>query len=487
MSDELAALDATETARWVREGRISPRELVDEAIERIEKLNGVLNAVITPLFEAAREAAAGELPDGPFRGVPFLLKDLDTLSAGHPFHAGMAFLKQADYRAAHSSYLADKFREAGLVVVGKTNTPELGLQVTTEPEAYGPTRNPWNPEHSAGGSSGGSAAAVAAGMVPAAHASDGGGSIRVPASECGLVGLKPSRGRVSLGPESGHYWDGLVISHVVSRSVRDTAGLLDAVAGEMPGDPYTAQPPLRAFTKELSADPGRLRIGLMTRAPAGAPACAPECAGAVEATGRLLESLGHEVSVAHPVAMDEHMQLIAGFSAVVGCWTAKALDHWAEAVGRPIREQDVESGTWLIAERGREISASQYLAAIDLLHAWSRRMAAWWADGFDLLVTPTIATPPPRIGELRETGGDGVSAEEKIFGLISFTPQFNITGQPAISLPLAWSESGLPIGLQFVAAQAREDLLLRVASQLERAQPWSERHPLHWAGSPDAT
>ncbi len=281
MSDELAALDATEAARWVREGRVSPRELVDGAIARIEKLNGPLNAVITPLFEAARSAADAALPDGPFRGVPFLLKDLDTLSAGEPFHAGMAFLKQADYRPGHSSYLTEKFRNAGLVTVGKTNTPELGLQVTTEPDAYGPSRNPWNTEYSTGGSSGGSAAAVAAGMVPAAHASDGGGSIRVPASECGLVGLKPSRGRVSLGPEYGDYWDGLVISHVVSRSVRDTAGLLDAVAGEMPGDPYTARPPLRAYVDELTREPGRLRIGLMTRSPAGAPDCDAECVGAV--------------------------------------------------------------------------------------------------------------------------------------------------------------------------------------------------------------
>jgi amidase len=483
MSDELAALDATEAARWVREGRVSPRELVDGAIARIEKLNGPLNAVITPLFEAARSAADAALPDGPFRGVPFLLKDLDTLSAGEPFHAGMAFLKQADYRPGHSSYLTEKFRNAGLVTVGKTNTPELGLQVTTEPDAYGPSRNPWNTEYSTGGSSGGSAAAVAAGMVPAAHASDGGGSIRVPASECGLVGLKPSRGRVSLGPEYGDYWDGLVISHVVSRSVRDTAGLLDAVAGEMPGDPYTARPPLRAYVDELTREPGRLRIGLMTRSPAGAPDCDAECVGAVEATGRLLESLGHDVSIAHPDALDEHIRLVAGFSVVVGCWTAKALDYWGEEIGRPILAEDVEPGTWSIAQRGRELSANRYLANADWLHAWSRRMAAWWAGGFDLLVTPTLATPPPRIGELHGISDDGRSAEEKIFGLISFTPQFNITGQPAISLPLAWSENGLPIGLQFIAASAREDVLLRIAAQLEQAQPWAHRRPAHWSGA----
>jgi amidase len=483
MSDELAALDATEAARWVREERVTPRELVDDAIARIEKHNGPLNAVITPLFEAARRAADGPLPDGPFRGVPFLLKDLDTLSAGEPFHAGMAFLKQADYRPAHSSYLTEKFRNAGLITVGKTNTPELGLQVTTEPEAYGASRNPWNTDYSTGGSSGGSAAAVAAGLVPAAHASDGGGSIRVPASECGLVGLKPSRGRVSLGPEYGEYWDGLVISHVVSRSVRDTAGLLDAIAGEMPGDPYTARPPLRPYVDELAREPGRLRIGLMTRSPEGAPDCDPACVRAVEATGLLLESLGHDVSIEHPDALDDHIRLVTGFSIVVASSTAKALDHWGDEVGRPVLAEDVEPGTWSIAQRGRDISADQYLKNADWLHAWARRVAAWWAGGFDLLVTPTIATPPPRIGELRGTSNDGRSTEDKIFGLITFTPQFNITGQPALSLPLAWSDDGLPIGLQFIAASAREDLLIRIAAQLEQARPWAGRHPTHWAAT----
>jgi amidase len=485
MPDELAALDATEAARWVREGRVTPRELVDGAIARIEKHNGPLNAVITPLFEAARSAADAPLPDGPFRGVPFLLKDLDALSAGEPFHAGMKFLKQADYRPAHSSYLTEKFRDAGLISVGKTNTPELGLQVTTEPDAYGASRNPWNSDYSTGGSSGGSAAAVAAGLVPAAHASDGGGSIRVPASECGLVGLKPSRGRVSLGPEYGEYWDGLVISHVVSRSVRDTAGLLDAVAGEMPGDPYTARPPLRPYVDELTREPGRLRIGLMTRSPAGAPNCDPECVRAVEATGLLLESLGHDVSIAHPEALDDHIRLVAGFSIVVASSTAKALNYWGDEIGRPVLADDVEPGTWSIAQHGHELSADQYLANVDWLHSWARRVVEWWTGGFDLLVTPTIATPPPRIGELRGASDDGRSAEDKIFGLISFTPQFNITGQPAISLPLAWSQDELPIGLQFVAAPAREDLLIRIAAQIEQARPWADRRPTHWAGARD--
>jgi amidase len=483
MSDELATLDATAAAELVRAGKISPLELVDEAIARIEKTDGRLNAVITPLFEKARDAAASALPDGPFRGVPFLLKDLDVFSEGDPFHGGMRFLKQAGYVPGHSSYLVEKFRRAGLVTLGKTNTPELGLHVTTEPEAYGPSRNPWNPAHSTGGSSGGSAAAVASGMVPAAHASDGGGSIRVPASECGLVGLKPSRGRISLGPEYGEYWQGLVTSHVVCRSVRDTAGLLDASAGPMPGDPYNAPPPLRPYVEEVEADPGRLRIGLMPKSPLGAPPCDGECTAAVEEAGKLLESLGHHVSLAHPDALDEHGLLVAGFSAIVACWTAKGLARWGEVIGRPVREGDVEAGTWELARPGEDISAVEYLTAVERLHAWSRRMARWWAEDFDLLVTPTIAAPPPRIGELGPGPDDDVTATEKIFGLIAFTPQFNVTGQPAVSLPLAWSSECLPMGVQFVAATAREDLLIRVASQLERARPWSHRRPPIWASS----
>jgi amidase len=389
----------------------------------------------------------------------------------------MKLLKRAGYVPDHSSYLVEKFRAAGLVVLGKTNTPELGLDITTEPAAYGPSRNPWNPEHSTGGSSGGSAAAVASGMVPAAHASDGGGSIRIPASECGVVGLKPSRGRISLGPEYGEYWHGLVVSHVVSRSVRDSAGLLDAVAGAMPGDPYTAPPPARPYAEEIGADPGQLRIGLMPEAPEAMSPCHAECSAAVEGTGRLLESLGHRVDVAHPDALDEHGALVGGFSTLVCCWTAKSLDHWGEVVGRPVAEDDVEPPTWRLAQVGRAVPGTQYLEAVERLQAWSRRVARWWQEGFDVLVTPTIAAPPPRIGELAAAAEGAADGMSEALALIPFTTQFNVTGQPAVSLPLAWSGAGLPIGVQLVAAYAGEDLLIRLASQLERAQPWSDRRP----------
>ncbi len=467
-------LDASAQADLVRRGEVKPIELVEAAIRRIQDRNPRLNAVITPLYEKARQQAAGDLPGGPFRGVPFLLKDLDTYSAGDPFHAGMRFLRDHRYIATHDSYLTAKLRAAGFVFLGKTNTPELGLNITTEPLAYGPSRNPWNPEHSTGGSSGGSAAAVAAGMVPAAHASDGGGSIRIPASECGLVGLKPSRGRVSLGPEHGEYWHGLVISHAVTRSVRDSAAILDAISGPMPGDPYTAPPPARPYAEEVGRAPGRLRVGVLTST--REIESHPECATAVRNAARLLESLGHRVEESYPEPLDHAAETGQNFTVLVTAWVAAALDYWGAAIGKPVPEESVEPGTWSFAELGRACPAPIYLQAIDWMNGYTRRMAQWWENGFDLLLTPTITAPPPRIGELagsRENPGN----VEKLLALIAFTPPFNITGQPAISLPLHWSADGLPIGVQVVAAYGREDLLLRVAAQLEEASPWATRRP----------
>jgi amidase len=471
MSDELATLDATAQADLVRRDTITPLELVDAAIRRIEALNPQLNAVITPLFDKAREQAKAAVPDGTFRGVPFLLKDLDIMSAGDPLHCGMRFLRRLNWVEKQDSYLTQKFRAAGLICLGKTNTPELGLAVTTEPQAYGPSRNPWNLEHSTGGSSGGSAAAVAAGLVPIAHASDGGGSIRIPASECGLVGLKPSRGRISLGPEHGEYWHGLVISHVVSRSVRDTAAALDAVAGAMPGDPYVAPPPARPFLAEVGAPAGSLRVGLLDRR------LHPDCAAAVSTAGRLLEALGHKVEASCPAPFDEHTEMVRHFSTLVASWVALSLAAWSRRTGEPISAGGVEASTWALAELGREVTATSYLDAVEWLHAYTRRMAAWWSGGFDLLVTPTIGAPPPRLGELLPTPDNPMAGTEKALALIPFTPPFNVTGQPAISLPLHWNADGLPIGVQLVAAYGREDLLLRVAAQLEQAQPWAGRRP----------
>jgi amidase len=477
MPNELARLDATAQADLVRRGEATALELVDAAIARIEKINPQLNALIIPLFEKARACAAAELPNGPFRGVPFLLKDLDCFSAGDPFHGGTRFLRDARYVPDRDSYLVEKFRAAGFVVLGRTNTPEFGLNVTTEPETYGPSRNPWNPARSTGGSSGGSAAAVASGMVPAAHASDGGGSIRIPASECGLVGLKPSRGRVSLGPEHGEYWHGLVISHAVTRSVRDCAGILDAIAGAMPGDPYIAPPPPRPFAAEVGKAPGRLRIGFVTGVPSGATQLHPDCLAATQDAAQLLTSLGHIVEEAHPAALAEVEVTSQHFMTLVTSWVAAGLDAWSAQLGRPIGADGVEPATWLFAELGRAVSAAQYLRTIDALHGYSRRMASWWASGFDLLLTPTLGEPPPRLGELVPPRDNPLDGLARGLGLVPFTTPFNITGQPAMSVPLYWNGDGLPIGVQLIAAYGRDDLLLRVASQLEQARPWAHRWP----------
>jgi amidase len=477
MPDALAWHDATALADLVRRREASPRELVDAAIARIERLNPRLNAVITPRFDRARaEAASGDIPDGPFRGVPFLLKDLGCHSAGDPYHAGMRLLRDLRWVEPSDTYLAAKFRAAGFVFLGKTNTPELGPLPTTEPEAYGPTRNPWDPDRSPGGSSGGSAAAVAAGMVPVAHANDGGGSIRIPASACGLVGLKPSRGRTSLGPDAGEVWAGMAVEHVVTRSVRDTAAVLDAVAGYMPGDPYVAPPPARPYGDEVGASPGRLRVGLLARVPAGAGLeVHPECQRAVDDTGRLLASLGHVVEEAHPPALDDPQALDAALT-VVTAWTARDLAYWSARTGRTIGPGDVEPLIWAVADVGRTPTAVDYIRAVEYLQGHTRRLAAWWAEGFDLLLTPTLFEPPPPLGHftVREEPLRGFALAG---AFVAFTLPFNMSGQPAVSLPLHWSPEGLPIGVQLIAAYGREDALLRVAAQLEMARPWRDRLP----------
>jgi amidase len=477
MTDQFATLDATAQAELVRRGDVQPSELVEAAIERAERLNPELNAVITPLYEKARaQAASAELPDGPFRGVPLLLKDLLLQTRGDPHHAGTRFLKELGWVSDRDTYLAAKLRAAGFVFLGKTNVPELGPLPTTEPEAYGPTRNPWNLDHSPGGSSGGSAAAVAAGIVPAAHANDGGGSIRVPASECGLVGLKPTRGRTSLGPDIGDYWAGAVIEHVVTRSLRDTAAILDAVAGPMPGDPYWASPPERPFLEEVGAPPGQLRIGLATKALHPEVSTHADCVAAAAACAKLLESLGHRVEEAHPLAFED-----PDFFASVGRISVAGVAHdcanWEEKIGRPLREGDVEPYTWTLREVGRHLTATQYLEAVEAVQTASRRAAAWWDEGWDLLLTPTLCEPPPRLGGFKPTSDDPFAPAARALAICTFTMPLNFTGQPAISLPLHWNEAGLPIGVQLAAAYGREDLLIRVAAQLEQARPWKDRWP----------
>ena len=470
-------IDATEQARMVRDGEVSPVELVDDAIGRLEQLNPQLNAVIHPLLDEAREAAAGTLPDGPFRGVPFLVKDLSCYMEGVAVHEGMRALRDAGYRADHDMWLTRRFRAAGFVILGRTNTPELGILPTTEPVAYGPTHNPWDLGHSPGGSSGGSAAAVAAGIVAAAHANDGGGSIRIPASHCGLVGLKPSRGRVSLAPDFGEVLGGLVIELAVTHSVRDAAAILDAVHGPAPGDPYAAPTPVRRYSEEVGADPGRLRVGMTTTPPGGQFNAHPDCAAAAQAAARLLEQLGHNVQESHPHELDDPEQ-IASF---LVRWTAGVdwnLKYWSAAIGREIGRDDVEPCTWALAEQGRTHSAGDLLRAFERAQASTRRIASWWADeGFDLLLTPTCAEPPPRLGEFEAPADNPAAPIIRAIPFGTFTAGFNTTGQPAISLPLHHTDGGLPVGVQLVAAYGREDLLLRVAAQIEQARPWADRRP----------
>lgn len=469
-------LDATGQAELVRSGQVKPQELVDAAIARAEALDPQLNAVILPRYDEARGLAADpSLPEGPFRGVPFLLKDLGANFAGWPNHNGMRALKEAGWTTPVSAHLAERFAAAGFVTLGRTNSPELGLAPVTEPEAYGATRSPWSLEHSPGGSSGGSAAAVAAGVVAVAHASDGGGSIRIPAAHSGLVGLKPSRGRNSFGPEIGERWFGCSCEHVVTRSVRDCAALLDATHGPAPGDPYGCPAPRRPFQAEVGADPGCLRIGLLDHGPRGIE-IHDDVAEAARAAARALEGLGHAVEPGHPDALDDP-DCVMAFVKVVMASTAQALEAWGAKIGREIGEGDVEPMTWALASRGRDLPAPELAAAVGQMHALGRRTGAWHESGFDLLLTPTCGQPPPRVGELVST------AEEPLRGYVRAAPYgmltspFNLTGQPAISLPLHWNDAGLPIGVQLVAPYGREDRLLQVAAQLEEALPWRDRRP----------
>ena len=483
MADQLAQLDALAQAALVRAGEATPLELVDAAIARIETLNPRLNAVITPLFEQARDQAKSPyLSDRPFKGVPFLLKDFGCHSAGDPYHQGSRFLKDLGWTAKEDTYMAAKLRAAGFIFLGKTNTPEFATMPTTEPEAYGPSRNPWNTEHSTGGSSGGAGAAVASGMVPAAHANDGGGSTRVPASECGLVGLKSTRSRVSLGPEYGEVWQGLVNEHVVTRSVRDTAAILDAIAGPMPGDPYFATPPTRPFLAEVGADPGVLRIGFLADFPGQAAPLHPDCVAAVHATAQLLSALGHTVEESSPSALNDEQERRRQVWAILTSAIASHIETLGKQTGKAVTQDDVEIHTWAMVEIGRARTATRYIEALEWLQADTRRLARWWQPedgtaGFDILVTPTIAEPPPRLGEFVSTPENPLGGARRSATLMPFTVPFNVTGQPAISLPLHWNSAGLPIGVQLVAAYGREDVLFRLASQLEQARPWAEQWP----------
>lgn len=487
MQDELNQLDAVAQAGLVRSREVRPTELVEAAIRRIEAGNARLNAVILPAFERALDRAR-QLeaehrdfdPDSPpLVGVPILMKDLGGQEAGAPCHLGVRALKDAGWTEAADSYFTAKLRAAGTVSLGRTNTPELGLMPVTEPLAYGPTRNPWNLEHSPGGSSGGASAAVAAGFVAIAHASDGGGSIRTPAGHTGLVGLKPTRGRSSFGPAAGERWGGFSCELVVSRTVRDTALVLDIVAGPMPGDPYYAAPQERPYVSQLGLPVRPLRIGFMTASPGGQQPVHPDCVRGVEIAAKALAELGHHVDEAHPEALDDPANT-QSHVVVVACNVGRAVDAIGQKLGRALGPEDVEPLTWALAQLAQAYPAPKYLETLEAVHALGRRVARWWESGFDLLLTPITAQPAPAIGALDVDSENPLADWAKSAPYACFTSPFNQTGQPAISLPLHIGAAGIPIGTQLVAAYGREDLLLRVAAQLEQLRPWKHHRPAGW-------
>jgi len=470
-SKEFAFMDATAQAELVRRKEVKSVELVDAAIERIERLNPALNAVITPMYEQAREAAKGTLPEGPFRGVPFLLKDLVASYAGVRMAWGSAFLR--DFVPDHDSELVARLKRAGLVIVGKTNTPELGILPTTEPMLFGATRNPWDLGRTTGGSSGGSAAAVAAGMVAVAHANDGGGSIRIPASCCGIFGLKPTRARNPLGPDVGDVMGGLAVEHVVSRSVRDSAALLDATAGPDIGDPYWAPPPVRPYVQEVGIDPGRLRIAFSTKAPSGAK-IHPDCVEAVHDGARLCADLGHEVSEGAPEIAGP--LLVKAFKAVWAAGTASGIDAFAFLTGRTPRSESFEPLTWALYEMGHRTTGSEYLMSQAILQQISRQVARFF-EKYDIWLTPTLAEPPLPLGWFEATSDNPMRGFDRAVDFVPFTPIANATGQPAMSVPLCWNKEGLPVGTHFFGRFGDEGTLFRLAAQLEAARPWADRRP----------
>jgi amidase len=467
---DLAALDAVATAAAIAAGELSATEVTEAAIARIEAANSQLNAVVDCQFDEARAAVAAGLPAGPLRGVPVLLKDLNGEQAGHRSTMAVPALRDADVRATVDSAVARRLREAGAVILGRTNTPELATLPSTEPRSAGPTDNPAAPGHTPGGSSGGSAAAVAANLVPLAHGNDGGGSIRIPASCCGLVGLKPTRGRISLGPQRGEMWGGFVVEGVLTRTVRDTARGTDVLAGAEPGDPAPAPPLRRPLEAEVGADPGRLRIGLLDHSPLPDLLVDTATGDAARHTANLLADLGHEVLEAFPPDFRDP-EYTNHFTTVLGVSLLRSVEQLGESVGRPVELDELEPFNQLLGAIGQGTSGSGYLASLDWLWAWSRRVARFWepqangGDGFDLLLSPTLGLVPPKLGILSDMT-DPWAGLARVSSFIPYTTQFNVTGQPAISVPTFRSD-GIPVGAQLAAAYAREDVLIRVAAQLE--------------------
>ncbi|MBS0470422.1 MAG: amidase [Proteobacteria bacterium] len=471
--DEYQQHDAVGLAELVRKREVSADELLDAAVARLDRVNDTLNVVIDRFEGEARQAIRDGLPDGPLKGVPFLVKDIGVWMKGHPTAAGSRLLKQSPPVQADSALIA-AYRRAGLVLFGKTNTPEFGAAAVTESPAFGIARNPWALDRTCGGSSGGSASAVAAGVVPAAHGNDGGGSIRIPASCCGLFGLKPSRGRVSPAP-LGDSWNGFAINHALTRTVRDSAALLDASCQTVSGDNNFLPPPLTLFVQEVGRDPGRLRVGFVPEMLMSAAPMDPEVSAALADAARLCASLGHEV---------EETKIEADFfgvrtkaNAILSANMAQMLKVFGDARGRPVTEDEVESVVWIVSQDGLALSGMEMAEAFGAVYQFNRAIGAMF-DRYDVLLMATLGQMPVKVGDLSITSiTDKDAYTEALYRFIPNTQPFNISGATAMSVPLGWSKNGLPIGIQFVARNGNEALLLRLAGQLELARPWAERRP----------
>ncbi|MEO9780106.1 MAG: amidase family protein [Sedimentitalea sp.] len=470
MKDIYLENDATALAALVASGEITPDALLDCALERVESINPALNAVVMLQEDVARNAIRAGLPDGPFKGVPFLLKDLGAEAIDFPTNNGSALMRNSVHRYDSELYL--RLRAAGLVSFGRTASPELGVGPVTEAQVYGgPTRNPWNTDHTSGGSSGGAGAAVAAGIVPVAHGSDGGGSVRIPASSCGLVGFKPTRARLPEGPGSGEGWGGMAIDGFLTRSLRDTAALLDAVNGPDLGAPYFPPPMKGSFVQALAAAPGKLRVALCPMTLSGEPVHA-DCVAAVEATGHLLESLGHSVEpVQLPPDLDVEAMMVA-WTKIVACGTALSVRTVLN--GRPMDPALLDGVTRGAVVYAEQISGADYLQAIEVVHAFGRRMAHFLSQ-CDVLVTPTLAAPPAPVGQLKPDNEDFLdyrTGPGGVFEYSPFTAVFNASGQPAVSLPLHWTKGDLPVGVHLAMPFGADEALMSLSAQIEAAAPW---------------
>ena len=467
---EYERYDALGLAELVRKRQVTPEEVLDAALARVATRNPAVNAVVMPLEEHARKAIAAGLPDGPFRGVPYLMKDLTASIAGVPMTRGSRFFADSPAAAADSEHMA-RLKRAGLVIFGRTNTCELGLSLTCEPQLYGPTKNPWDQTRISGGSSGGAAAATGARIVPMAHATDGFGSIRAPAACCGVVGLKPTRGRNTMAPFLGEGLGGLACEHAVTLTVRDCAALLDATSGPGAGDPYAAPAPARPFLSEVGAPGGRMRIAFTRKAPNGAKVSA-DSLGLLDATARLCAELGHTVEEADPVVDGD--QLVPTFLTLISANTVINVE--GHPAGKAPRQDEFEKVTWAMYERGKRVTGPEYVRATQTAHRIGRQMAAFHAS-YDVLLTPGLAAAAVKLGWIDMMLEDAAEYWRRVFTFSPFTVWFNLTGQPAMMLPLANNEAGLPLATQLVGRFGDEASLFRLAAQLEAARPWFDRKP----------